>query len=83
MLFRSKGKTLVENDDIDLAAKNLNSRIWFLPKTDGVYRIVATSFQQKGRGDYEIILREYSPPLEQRKLKQPDRDDDPPRGGER
>ncbi len=56
----AKGKTLAENDDIDLAAKNLNSRIWFMPKADGVYRIVATSFRQEGRGDYAIVLREYS-----------------------
>jgi hypothetical protein len=56
----AKGKTLAENDDIDAAAKNLNSRILFMPKADGVYRIVATSFQQKGRGEYEIIAREYT-----------------------
>ncbi len=55
----AKGKTLAENDDIDLD-KNLNSRIWFMPKADGVYRVIATSFQQPGRGEYEIILREYS-----------------------
>jgi hypothetical protein len=55
----ANGKTLAENDDIDLAAKNLNSRILFMPKDDGVYRVIATSFQQKGRGEYEIIVREY------------------------
>jgi hypothetical protein len=55
----AKGKTLAENDDIDFAAKNLNSRILFLPKADGVYRVIATSFQQKGRGEYEIIIGEY------------------------
>jgi hypothetical protein len=57
----AKGKTLAENDDIDPAAKNLNSRILFLPKADGIYRVIATSFQRKGRGEYEIIVREYGP----------------------
>jgi hypothetical protein len=57
----AKGKLLAENDDIDFANKNLNSRILFIPKEDGVYRIIATSFQQTGRGDYDIIIRQYSP----------------------
>ncbi len=57
----SKGKLLAENDDIDFANKNLNSRILFIPKEDGVYRIVATSFQQTGRGEYAIIIRQYHP----------------------
>jgi tetratricopeptide (TPR) repeat protein len=56
----AQGKLLAENDDIDLAAKQLNSRLWFMPKADGVYRIIATSYQLEGRGDYEIIIREYS-----------------------
>jgi hypothetical protein len=56
----AKGKTLAENYDIG-AAKNLNSRILFMPKADGVYRVIATSFQQQGRGEYEIIVREYGP----------------------
>jgi hypothetical protein len=60
-LQNAKGKTLAENDDIDLANKNLNSRILFIPKEDGVYRIIATSFQQTGRGEYDIIIRQYSP----------------------
>jgi hypothetical protein len=55
----ANGKTLAENDDIDTAGKNLNSRILFMPKDDGVYRVIATSFQQKGRGEYQIIVREY------------------------
>ncbi len=60
-LHDAKGKLLTENDDIDFANKNLNSRILFIPKEDGVYRIVATSFQQTGRGEYDVILRQYSP----------------------
>ncbi len=31
-----------------------------MPKADGVYRIIATSYQHQGRGEYEIIVREYS-----------------------
>jgi hypothetical protein len=60
-LTDAKGKLLAENDDIDYAAKNLNSRIVFVPKADGVYRIIATSFQQQGRGDYTITIRQYAP----------------------
>ena len=57
----AKGKTLAENDDFDPARKNTNSRILFLPKEDGVYRVMATSPQQTGRGEYEIIIRQYGP----------------------
>jgi tetratricopeptide (TPR) repeat protein len=57
----AEGKTLAENDDIDTAKKNTNSRILFIPKEDGVYRVIATSFQQKGRGEYDLIFRQYSP----------------------
>jgi eukaryotic-like serine/threonine-protein kinase len=59
----AQGKTLVENDDIDFPNKNTstNSRILFIPKEDGVYRVIATSCQQKGRGDYDLIIRQYSP----------------------
>lgn len=55
----SKDKLLVINDDIDYVAKKLNSRIWFMPPADGVYRLVATSYQSAGRGDYEIVIRRY------------------------
>jgi WD40 repeat protein/tetratricopeptide (TPR) repeat protein len=53
------GKLLVESDDIDYAANKLNSLIWFMPPADGVYRIVATSYQNRGRGEYEIVIRRY------------------------
>ena len=56
----AKGKTLAENDDIDLANKNLNSRVLVLPKEDGYYRIIATSFRETGRGEYDIFIREYT-----------------------
>jgi hypothetical protein len=50
-------KVMAENDDI--ATDNLNSRIIFTPKEDGLYRIVATSFQQRGVGAYTIRIREF------------------------
>jgi hypothetical protein len=43
----SKGTLLAENDDI--APNNLNSRIIFTPKESGTYRILATSYQERGR----------------------------------
>jgi hypothetical protein len=55
----AKGKLLVMNDDINFAAKETNSRIWFMPVEDGVCRIVATSYQGQGRGGYNIVVREY------------------------
>jgi hypothetical protein len=49
------GKLVAENDDI--APGNLDSRIVFSPKQDGVYRITATSFEQGGRGAYTLTIR--------------------------
>jgi hypothetical protein len=53
----AKGKLLAESNDIDFAAKELDSRLVFLPKTDAVCQIVAGSYT--GRGEYEIIIHEY------------------------
>ncbi len=55
----AKGRTLAANDDIDYAGKNLNSRILFVPRADGVYRVVATSFRRQGRGAYDLVIRQY------------------------
>jgi tetratricopeptide (TPR) repeat protein len=52
-----EGKVLAENDDI--SSQNLNSRIIFNCKQDGNHRIVATSFQQAGRGAFVLIIREF------------------------
>ena len=49
---------LAKNDDI--SDENLNSRIIFSCKEDGNYRIVATSYQQAGRGAYVLTIREFS-----------------------
>ena len=53
----AQGKLLAENNDI--SPNNHNSRILFIPPQDGTYRIIATSFQQQGQGQYEIILRTF------------------------
>jgi serine/threonine protein kinase/tetratricopeptide (TPR) repeat protein len=52
-----QGKLLAENDDI--SPTNQNSRILFTPKQDGTYRVIATSVQQQGQGQYEIIIRTF------------------------
>jgi serine/threonine protein kinase/Tfp pilus assembly protein PilF len=57
-LESAQGKVLAENDDIDYP-KNLNSRILFTPQEDGLYRLVATSFQRRGRGAYTLTIREF------------------------
>ena len=36
-----------------------NSRLIFTPPADGVYRILATSFQQRGVGAYTLRIREF------------------------
>jgi serine/threonine protein kinase/Tfp pilus assembly protein PilF len=51
------GKLLAENDDI--SPDNQNSRLFFTPKADGSYRIVATSFQEAGTGPYTLRVREF------------------------
>jgi serine/threonine-protein kinase len=52
-----KGKVLGENDDI--SAENLNSRLVFTVPRDGAYRIIATSYQQRGQGNYTLTIREF------------------------
>ena len=46
-LLDGKGNVVAENDDI--APNNLNSRVIFTPKETGTFRIVATSFEERGR----------------------------------
>ena len=57
----SNGKLLAENDDINYKQKLLNSRLTFTTKQDGNYRLVATSYQQRGQGAYDITVLEFSP----------------------
>ena len=60
----AKGKVLAENDDI--SPENLNSRLIFSAKEAGVYRIIATSFQQQGAGAYTLTIREFTGPLKKK-----------------
>ena len=45
-----------ENDDIDLAANNLNSRIDYTLPVNGRYEIHASAFAASARGRYELSL---------------------------
>ncbi len=54
-LYDPAGKLVAENDDI--APNILDARISFTPKSTGVYRITATSFEQRGRGAYTLTIR--------------------------
>jgi tetratricopeptide (TPR) repeat protein len=54
----SAGKVLAENDDI-VDGVNTNSRLIFVAPADGVYRIVATSFGQRGAGAYTLTIRDF------------------------
>lgn len=58
-LLDPAGKKVAENDDID--AKNRNSRLVFRPKKTGAYQIIATSFQQKGKGLYVLTVDTFVP----------------------
>jgi hypothetical protein len=50
-----QGKVLAENQRI--SPVNQNSRIIFTAPADGTYRIVATSYQQRGTGSYTLTIR--------------------------
>jgi tetratricopeptide (TPR) repeat protein len=56
-LETAQKKVLAENDDV--APDNLNSRLIFTAKEDGMYRVVATSYQQRGIGAYALRIREF------------------------
>src|SRR5262249_21636727 len=55
-LETAQKQVLAENDNI--APDNLNSRIRFTPKEDGLYRVIATSVEQRGMGAYALRIRE-------------------------
>jgi hypothetical protein len=57
-LLDGKGKVLAENDDI--TPNNLDSRLIFTPNAHETFRIVATSFQERGRGAYVLTIRAFS-----------------------
>jgi tetratricopeptide (TPR) repeat protein len=51
-------KLLAENDDI--SPGNQNARLVFTPKETGVYRLMATSFEEAGTGAYTLRVREFA-----------------------
>lgn len=52
----AKGKQLAFNDDAP-GENTLNSRIDFECKEDGVYRIIATSFNDGETGDFTVLVK--------------------------
>ncbi|HYT92159.1 MAG TPA: tetratricopeptide repeat protein, partial [Gemmataceae bacterium] len=59
-LHDTGGKLLAENDDI-APGVNTNSLLLFTAPADGSYRLVATSFQQRGTGSYTLTVRSFVP----------------------
>jgi len=54
-LLHPSGKLIAEHEDV--AYDNVDARLIFAPPTDGMYRIVATSFREAGRGAYTLTIR--------------------------
>lgn len=55
ILADPQGVRLLEDDD---GGGELNSRITFLAPKDGVYRIVATSYNRRGEGELSLTIRD-------------------------
>src|SRR5262249_19441718 len=51
----AQGKKLAENNDIEPGV-NLTSRLVFTAPATGSYRLVATSFEQRGTGAYTLTV---------------------------
>jgi len=62
------GKKLTENDDIDPGV-NTNARLVFQAPKTAVYRLVATSFEQRGSGAYTLTVHEFNAAAERRQEK--------------
>ena len=56
-LFDAQNKLLAENDDI--SPENTNSQIIYTITENGIYHLVATSFQERGMGAYTLTIREF------------------------
>ncbi len=54
-LYDPAGKLVAEHDDID--DDNKDARILFTAPAAGTYRIIATSFEARGRGAYTLTIR--------------------------
>jgi WD40 repeat protein/tetratricopeptide (TPR) repeat protein/tRNA A-37 threonylcarbamoyl transferase component Bud32 len=54
-----QGKTVAQGKQISL--NNRGSRVVFGPKSDGTYRVVASSFLRLGTGGYALTIRTFAP----------------------
>jgi serine protease Do len=54
-----KGKTLAKDDD---SGGDLNAKIVFRAPSDGVYRIIATTFNPRETGNYTLTVRQQADP---------------------
>ena len=65
ILHDSSAKVIAKNDGI--SASNMNAQIIYPSVSDGVYRIVATSFKQAGHGAYTLTIREINSKIDDSK----------------
>ncbi len=56
-LVNAQNRLLASNNSI--TSVDGDARIVYIPTEDGVYRLVATSFQERGLGDYPLTIREF------------------------
>jgi len=42
----------------DASGEGINARLHFLPKTSGLYRLIATTFREGETGRYTLTVRE-------------------------
>ncbi len=55
-LVDSTGKEVAFNDDVDLAAKNLDSRIIYIPAKAGEFKLVVTTFKAAATGNFVLEM---------------------------
>jgi thiol-disulfide isomerase/thioredoxin len=53
----AKGKEVAFNDDVDLQAKNLNSRVIYYVAKAGEYRVVVTTFEASKTGKFNLDVK--------------------------
>jgi thiol-disulfide isomerase/thioredoxin len=53
----AKGKEVAFNDDVDLQAKNLNSRVIYYVAKAGEYRVVVTTFEANKTGKFNLDVK--------------------------
>lgn len=56
ILLDPQNIVVMENDDY--TPMNTNSRITFTPQLSGMHSVLVNSFDQNGRGSYELLIRE-------------------------